>query len=96
MNLNRKNLILPIIIGILVPGIPVITMCSSYCVAIDSDLDSAMDRSCPFAFHSFAQIAIVLSALFVLVLASLFPASDSQFIPAGFYMPLFKPPRFSH
>ena len=96
MNLNRKNLILPIIIGILVPGIPVIAMCSSYCVSSDSDLDSPMDTSCPFVSHSFVQIAIVLSALFVLPLAGLFPVRDRQFIPAGFYVPLFKPPRFSH
>jgi len=96
MNLNRKNFILLIIISILVSGIPVITMCSSYCVSNDPDLDSPMDRSCPFAFHSFIQIAIGLSALFVLPLAGLFLVRDRKFIPAGFYWPLFKPPRFSH
>jgi hypothetical protein len=96
MNLNRKNFILPIIIGLLVLGIPVITMCSSYCVSSDPDLDSPMHRICPFAFHSFVLIAIVLSALFVLALAGLFLARDRQFIPAGVYWPLFKPPRVSH
>jgi len=96
MNLNRKNLILPIIIGLLVPGIPVITMCASYCVSTDPDLDSPMHGSCPFAFHLFVQIAIVLSALFVLPLAGLIFVRDRQFIPAGVYWPLFKPPRFSH
>jgi len=96
MNLKRKNLILPIIVGLLVLGIPVITMCSSYCVSSDPDLDSPIHRSCSFAFHSFVQIAIVLSALFVLPLAGLFLVRDRQFIPAGVYWPLFKPPRFSH
>ena len=96
MNITKKHLILFVIIGILVSGIPVITLCSSYCVSSDSNLDSPMDGSCPFSFHSFVQIVIVLSALFVLPLVGLFLVSDRQFIPPGVYLPLFKPPRFSH
>jgi hypothetical protein len=96
MTLTRKNLTLFIIIGILVSGIPVITLCSSYCVSSDLDLDSPVDGSCPFSYHSFVQIAIVLSAFFVLPLAGLFLVRDRQFIPPGVYLPLFKPPRFSH
>ena len=96
MNFTKKNLILFIIIGILVSGIPVITLCSSSCVSSDLDLDSPMDGSCPFSFHSFVQIAIGLSALFVLPLAGLLLVNDRQFIPPGVYLPLFKPPRFSH
>jgi hypothetical protein len=95
MNFTKKNLILFIIIGILVSGIPVITSCSSYCVSNDLDLDSLMDGSCPFSFHSFVQIIIVLSALFVLPLAGFFLVRDRQFISPGVYWPLFKPPRFS-
>ncbi len=94
MNLTKKNLILFIIIGILVSGIPVIPWCASYCVS--SDLDSPVDGSCPFSYHSFVQIAIVLSALFVLPLAGLFLVRARQFIPPGVYLPLFKPPRFFH
>ncbi len=96
MNITKKHLILLVIIGILVSGIPVITMCSTYCVSSDSDLDSPMDGNCPFSFHSFVQIAIVLSALFVLPLAGLFLVNDRLFIPPGVYWPLFRPPRFSH
>ncbi len=96
MNLTRKNLTLSIIIGILVSGIPVITLCSSYCVASDLDLDSPRDGSCPFSYHSFIQIAIGLSAFFVLPLAGLLLVRDRQFIPPGVYLPLFKPPRFSN
>ena len=53
MNITKKHLILFIIIGILVSGIPVITLCSFYCVSSDLDLDSPMDGSCPFSYHSF-------------------------------------------
>ena len=94
--LSKKNLTLLIIIGILVSGIPAVTLCSSYCVSNALDLDSPMDGSCPFSDHSFVQIVIVLSALFVLPLAGLFLVRDRQFIPPGVYLPLFKPPRFSH
>ncbi len=94
MNLTKKNLILFITIGILVSGIPVITWCSSYCVA--SDLDFSVDGSCPFSYHSFVQIAMALSALFILPLADPFLVRDRQFIPPGVYLPLFKPPRFSY
>jgi hypothetical protein len=95
MKNTKKNLILLVVIGILVSGIPAITLCSSYCVSSDPDLGSSMDGSCPFSFHSFVQIAIGLSALFVLPLAGLFIVRDRQFIPPGVYWPLFRPPRFS-
>ena len=96
MNRTRKNLILLTIIGILVSGIPVITLCSVYCISSDLDLDSPLDASCPLSTHSFVQIAIMLSALIVLPLAGLFLVKDRQLIPPGSYLPLFKPPRFSH
>jgi hypothetical protein len=96
MNITKKHLILLIIIGILVSGIPAITLCSSYCVSSDLEFDSPMDGNCPFSFHSFVQIVIVLSASFVLPLAGRFLVRDRQFIPPGAYWPLFKPPRFSH
>jgi hypothetical protein len=96
MNLTKKNLILLVIIGILMSGIPVITLCSSYCVSSDQYLDSPMDGSCPFSYHSFFQIVILLSAFFVLPFAGLFLVRDRQFLPPGVYLPLFKPPRFSH
>ena len=94
MNITKKHLILLVIIGILVSGIPVITLCSFYCIS--GDHDSPLDASCPLSTHSFVQIAIMLSALIVLPLAGLFLVKDRQLIPPGSYLPLFKPPRFSH
>ena len=96
MNITKKHLILIVIIGVLTSGIPAITLCSSYCVSSDLELDSPIDGNCPFLFHSFIQMANVLSALFVLPLAGLFLVRDRQLIPPGVYLPLFKPPRFSH
>jgi hypothetical protein len=93
MNPIRKNLILLIILGILVSGLPVITLCSSYCVSSDLGFDSSVDGSCPFAYHSFVQVAMVLSALFVLPLAGFFLVRDRQFIPPGVYWSPFRPPQ---
>jgi hypothetical protein len=95
MNFTKKNFILFVIAGILLSGIPVITTCSTYCLSSDSVLDSPMDGSCPFSYDLFFPIAIVLSALFVLALASLFLVRERQILPPGVYLPLFKPPRFS-
>jgi hypothetical protein len=95
MNITRKNIILLVIAGILLSGIPVITTCSIYCVSRDSVLDSPMDESCPFLYYLFFPIAIVLSVVFVLALASLFLVRERQILPPGVYLPLFKPPRFS-
>jgi len=96
MNITKKHLVLLVIIGILVSGIPVITLCSSYCVSSSPDLDSAMDGSGTFSFHSFIWVVNELSALFILPLAGFFLVRDSQFIPSGASWPLFKPPRISH
>ena len=95
MNIAKRNLIVPIIIGILLSGIPAITLCSSYCVASDFDPDSAMDGSCPFSLHPFIQIAILLSTLYVLTCAGFLLATDRLSISPGVYWPLFRPPRFS-
>jgi hypothetical protein len=55
-----------------------------------------MDGSCPFSFHSFVQVIIVLSALLVLPFTGVFLVRDRQFVPSGTYWLLFRPPRFSH
>ena len=96
MNITKKHLILLVIIGILVSGIPVITLCSSYCVSMSPDLDSPMNGSCPNSLHPFFQIAMVLSALLILPFVGLFLIRDRQFIKPETFWPLFRPPRYSH
>jgi hypothetical protein len=95
MNLTKKNFSVIVIFSILVSGIPALTLCSSYCVASNIDLNSSMDGSCPFSFHSFFQITSLLTALAALPLAGLFRADNRQLLPAGVHLLLFKPPRFS-
>jgi len=95
MNLNRINLILLGIIGILVFCLPVIAWCSSYGVSNDPSLDSPVDGSRPFSCPSWVQIVIGWSALFILPLPGLFLSGDRHFIRPGFFWPPFNPPRFS-
>jgi hypothetical protein len=95
MKINRKNLILFIILGLMAHGIPVMAICSSNCAAGNPDLYSTMDGSCTFLCHSFFQSAILLSVIFGLPVAGLFLVRDRQTLPPGVYLLLFKPPRFS-
>jgi len=96
MNVTKKHLVLFVIIGVLVSGIPAITLCSSYCVSSSPDLDSPMDGSCTFSLHFFVWVVTVLAAFFILPLAGVYLVRDRQFLPSGASWPLFKPPRFSH
>ena len=96
MKLDKKHLILLIIVGMVVSSIPAITLCSSYCVSSDLDIDPPVDGSCPFSFHSFAQIVFMLSVFGVLPFAGLFSVRIRHFIPSEVYWPLLKPPRFSY
>jgi hypothetical protein len=93
--MTRKNIALIIIVGILLYGFPVITLCSSYCGSRSLDLHSPVDGSCPISLHLYVQIAMALSAFFVLPPAGFFLVRNRQFIPRGVYWPLFRPPRFS-
>ena len=95
MDITRKNISLIIIVGILLYGLPGITLCSSYCATKALDLDSPADGSCPISLHIFVQIAMALSALFVLPPAGFFLERNRHFIPRGVYLPLFKPPRIA-
>ena len=95
MDTTRKNISLIIIVGILLYGIPSVTLCASYCGSRNLDLGSPVAGSCPISLHLFVQIAIGLSALFVLPPAGFFLVRDRHFISRGAYWPLFRPPRFS-
>lgn len=95
MDITKKNISLIVVLGILLYGLPVVTLCSFSCASSNHDLDSPVERICPIIYHSFIQISVVLSALFVLLPAGFFPTPGRQFIPSGVYWPLFRPPRFS-
>jgi hypothetical protein len=95
MHITRKNISLIIIVGILLYGLPSVTLCASYCGSRNLDPGSPVAGSCPISLHLFAQIAIALPALFVLSPAGFLLVRGRQFIPHGVYWPLLRPPRFS-
>jgi len=96
MDIAQTNISLIVILGILLYGLPVVTLCSFSCASSNHGLDSPIEKICPLVYHSFIQISVVLSALFVLFPVGFFTASGRQFIPSGVYCPLFRPPRLSH
>jgi len=95
MSNTKKYITLLIIIGILVLGLPLSTICSSYCAYTHIDLDSTASGSCPVTSHLFFQISGSWSAFYLLPPSGLFLVRDSRIMSPGFYWPLFKPPRFS-
>ena len=93
MKFNRKNLILFIIIGIVAYNIPVVSLCSSHCVTVNPDIDSSKDASCSISSHSFVQFSIGFSILIILPLVSLLVLIKKLYIPTGFFLPPFRPPK---
>ncbi len=91
----HKNLAIFIALGIMAYGFPVMAICSSNCAAGNPDPDSTMDGNCPFLYHPYFQMVILLSALSALPFAGHFFGSGRLFLPPGVYLPLFRPPRFS-
>jgi hypothetical protein len=80
--------------GVLAYGIPTVAVCSSHCIPTNPDLDFPKEVSCAFPYHSFVQIGIELSALFILSIAGFYLVENRLIIPNGFFLSLFKPPRF--
>jgi len=95
MNFKSNNLILPILIGILASGIPAMTLCSSHYGAGYAGLDFPEDALCSLSAHSFVQVADELSVIGVIPLFGILLFRRRFFIPAGFMVTIFKPPRFS-
>ncbi|KGM38235.1 hypothetical protein JY97_17610 [Alkalispirochaeta odontotermitis] len=96
LNPITKHPVLFGIISILAFGVPAITICSSYCIAMNFALDSPADGLCPLPFHEFFQIVLVISVLLALPFAGLFLFSGKHSIPSGIQLQLFKPPRTVH
>ena len=96
MTITRKHVIMFLLIGLLVSGIPAITTCSSSCVSSGQDLDVSTGGSCPFTLQIFAQSVFMLFPLFVLPLAGFLLTGEQIFIASDFYRLLFRPPRLSH
>jgi hypothetical protein len=93
MNFTRKKFILLTLMGIVVFSAMYIPLCSPLCPTNHHRIDFSQSASCAFSSHSFVQIGIGLSVLFILTFSGFALGSGIPFIPEGFYLALFKPPR---
>ena len=94
MDLTRKKCFVFFLMGIMAFSVLFVPVCSTLCSAGSNVADVSHGASCTFLSHSFTQFGIGLSAIFILPLMGLFLLISSYYIPAGFLLPLFKPPRF--
>ena len=94
MNLAQKNIILFVILGILVSGIPALTLCSTHCVTSNPSPDFHKELKCSLSNHSFFQHSIALAIFYTIPLVGFFLVMNRLFIPAGFFPTPFRPPRF--
>ncbi len=69
-------------------------MCSTLCSDSPQAMDVSHATNCDVLSHSFVQTGIGLSAIFIMPYIGLLFLISSYFIPAGFFLSLFKPPRF--
>ncbi len=94
MELNRKRLFSFTLMGIVAFSILFNPVCFTLCSASLDGTDVYHGASCTFSSHFFTQIAIVLSAIFILPFMGLLFVISSYYIPSGFLLSPFKPPRF--
>lgn len=94
MGFTRKKLFAFILVGSLTFGIPFITVCFSLCPTVDLGSDFSHIDNCTFSSHSYVQIGIGQSTLFIPPHLGLFLIIGRYNIPEGFSLLPFKPPRF--
>jgi hypothetical protein len=94
MDGTGKRLFWILLMGIMAFSVLFVPVCSTLCSADPHNTDFSHGANCTILSHSFVQIGIGLSTIFILPLMGLLFLINSYFIPAGFLLSPFKPPRF--
>jgi hypothetical protein len=96
MNLTKQKYSSPILIlmGLLAFTFPVIAVCYSLCPTDNPGVVLFQHANCGITTHSFVSQGVGLSGLFTLLLIGTFIVNKMLSIPAGYFFPMFKPPRF--
>ncbi len=93
MNLSRKKSSLFLLLGSVIFAVIFTPVCAPLCPNIHHGNEFSQDVNCSFASHSFVRIGGGLAALFMLSFMSLFLVFGISYIPQGFFLPPFRPPR---
>jgi hypothetical protein len=94
MNFTNKKLFWFLLMGMMAFSVLFTPVCSTLCLDSPDITDVSHRANCPVLSHSFVQIGIGLSAIFILPLMGLLFLTSSFFIPTGFILSPFRPPRF--
>lgn len=93
MKLDRNRILLFALTGVLVLSALYGAVCSQMCLAGNGVGNLFEKLTCTAISHAYAQIGLALVAFVVLPrLGSLVPA-PTTFIPSGYLLSLFRPPR---
>jgi hypothetical protein len=93
MGFKRKKFFAYALAGILALGIPLITVCLSLCPTVDAGSDFSRMTKCTFSSHSYVQIGIGHSTLFIISLMGLLLIMGTHILPEGFFLSPYRPPR---
>ncbi len=94
MDGTGKRLFWILLMGMIAFSVLFTPVCSTLCSANPHNTDFSHGANCTILSHSFVQIGIGLSAIFILLLMGFFLVRSSYFVPAGFFSSPFRPPRF--
>jgi hypothetical protein len=93
MNLTKKKSLLFLLLGSVVLSILFTAVCAPLCHSSHHGSDFSQGANCTFSSHSFVQIGAGLSALFMLPFMGLFLVFGVPYIPKGFFLFPYRPPR---
>jgi hypothetical protein len=94
MNLTSKKLILLSLMGMLAFSILFTPVCSTVCAAAPTASSDMNSTSCNISSHIFVQSGAGPSGHFMLMLMGFFFFISVYFIPDGFVLSPYRPPRF--
>jgi hypothetical protein len=96
MNLTekKKQFLLLCILGSMAFIVSVVVICANLCPSDSDGPEFQVSADCSFTSHAFLQAGIGLSALLIIPLSGLFLIMNRSTISDGFYLSLFRPPRF--
>jgi len=94
MKLTEKKLFLFFLMGMMAFSVLFAPVCSTKCLDSPDVADASHGDNCTMLSHSFVQTGMGLSAIFILPSMGLLFLQSTFFIPAGFILSPFRPPRF--
>jgi len=92
--MKAKRQLLIFLIGSMALIVSLVVICATICPTDSYGYQFPASTDCTFTSHAFAHIGNGQSAFFILLLVGLFFVLNKSIISDGFFLSLFRPPRF--